>query len=151
MERLLEIGFRMFGGAILLFFAFAPAWILFHLTKSLIFEPAELDAASAVVFLVCVPLLYFLLLLSYRAFTGRGRKQDGGLLPPLALKAFALVLGLFAIAIAVLGLLHGEFKPVLGGIAYLTVASALYGIVRKRERGEADDYDQTDWPSPPES
>ena len=42
-------------------------------------------------------LTYFLFLISYRAFSGRGRKKDGRLLPPLTVKIFAalwaLILG----------------------------------------------------------
>lgn len=134
MERLAEIIFRFFGGLILLFFAFAPAWILFHLAQTLIFDPSDLDMTAAIAFLICAPLLYFFLLLAYRAFTGKGRKQDGGLLPPLALKLFAVAFGAIAIAIAVFGLYLGELRPILGGIGYLASAAVLYGVVRRRER-----------------
>ena len=134
MQRAFEIAFRVFGGVILLFFAFAPAWILADLVKTLVLTPSELDFTAAVAFLVCAPLLYFLLLLAYRAFTGRGRKEDGGLLPPWALKGFAISFGLIGIAIAVFGAYQGEPRAAFGGVGYLGSALALYGVVRYRER-----------------
>jgi len=138
MERVFEVAFRLFGGVILLFFAFAPAWILFHLAKTLLLDPSDLDMTAAIAFLICAPLLYFFLLLAFRAFTGRGRKQDGGLLPPLALKVFAVSFGAIAIAIAVFGVYQGELRPVLGGLGYLASATVLYRVVRHRERSTSD-------------
>lgn len=138
MERLVEVTFRLFGGVILLFFAFVPAWILFHLAKALLFDPSDLDMMAAVAFLICAPLLYFLLLLAFRAFTGKGRKQDDGLLPPFALKLFAVSFGVFAIAISVFGLFQGELRPVLGGLCYLGLAVVLYRVVRQREYRASD-------------
>jgi hypothetical protein len=138
MERLFEVAFRIFGGAILLFFAFVPAWILFHLAKTLLFDTSDLDLTAAIAFLICAPLLYFFLLLSFRAITGKGRKQDGGLLPPLALKIFAFTFGAIAIAIVVFGLFQGEWRPVLGGIGYFGSAIVLYRVVKQRERGASD-------------
>ena len=134
MERPVEIVLRLFGGVILLFFAFAPAWILFHVAKTLLFDPGGLDMTAAVAFLICMPLLFLLLLLAFRAFTGKGRKQDGGLLPPLALKFFALSFGVFAIAIAVFGFFQGEMRPIFGGLAFFGWAVFLYRVVRRRER-----------------
>lgn len=138
MDRLLEVAFRIFGGVILTFFAFVPAWILFHLAKTLFFEPSELDLTAAIALLICAPLLYFFLLLAFRAFTGRGRRQDGGLLPPLALKGFAFSFGAIAVVIAIFGLINGELRPVFGGIGYLAASVLLYQIVRRREKSAAD-------------
>jgi hypothetical protein len=133
MERLIEVVFRIFGGVILLFFAFAPAWILFHLAKTLLLDPSDLDITAAIVFLICAPLSYFLLLLAFRAFTGKGRKQDGGLLPPLALKGLAVSFGVIAVAISIFGIFQGELRPALGGLGYLVPAIILYQVVRRRE------------------
>ena len=82
-RRVFQIIGRCSAGAILLFFAFVPGWILFHALADAFGNPKnvlDLTWLGAVAF--CTALLYFLLLLAYRAFTGRGRKQDGGLLPP---------------------------------------------------------------------
>lgn len=133
MERPVEVAIRLFGGMILLVFAFAPAWILFHLAKTLLFDPSDLDMTAAIAFLICAPLLYFLLLLAFRAFTGKGRKQDGGLLPPLALKLFAIAFGVIAMAIAAFGLIQGELRPVFGGFCYLALSAVLYRVVKRRE------------------
>ncbi len=133
MERLLEVAFRLFGGAILLFAAFLPAWILFHLAKTLLLDPGDLDLTAAIAFAICAPLLYFFLLLAFRAFTGRGRRQDGGLLPPLALKFVALFFGAIGIAIAIFGFFQGEPRPVIGGLGYLASAFILHRVVRQRE------------------
>ncbi len=122
----------------MLFFAFAPAWILFDLAKTLLLDPSDLDLTAAIAFLICAPLLYFFLLMAFRAFTGKGRKQDGGLLPPLALKIFAFSFGAMAIAIAIFGLYKGELRPVIGGIGYLASAIVLYQVVRRREEGASD-------------
>ena len=136
MQRIVESVFRIFGGLILLFFAFAPAWILFDLVKTLIFDPGDLDLVAAAAFLICAPLLYFFLLLAYRAITGRGRKQDGGLLPRWALKVFAVVFGAVAVAIAAFGLLQEEYGAFIGGLGYFGSALVLYKVVRIRERAD---------------
>ena len=134
MERPFEVAFRIFGGVILLFFAFAPAWILFHLAKALLLDPSDLDMTAGIAFLICAPLFYFLILLAFRAFTGNGRKLDGGLLPPLALKGLAISFGAIAVAISIFGIFQGELRPALGGLGYLAPAIVLYQVVRRRER-----------------
>src|SRR5262245_50358933 len=139
MEQALEIVFRYLSGAILLFFAFAPAWILFDLAKTLLLEPSDLDLIAAIAFAVCVPLLYFFLLLAYRAFTGRGRKQDGGLLPPWGLKLLAGAFGAMCLALAAVGVYRGELRMALGGLAFCGMALTLYGIGRRRTGGEDAD------------
>ncbi len=133
MQHLFESAFRVFGGVILLFFAFAPAWIFADLAKTLVLSPSELDLTAAMAFLICVPLLYFLLLLAYRAFTGRGREEDGGLLPPWALKGFAVSFGLMGVAIAAFGAYQSAPRAMLGGAGCLASALTLYGVVRHRE------------------
>lgn len=138
MQRIIEIVFRIFGGFILVFFAIAPSWILFHLAKTLIFDPSDLDITAAIAFLVCVPLLYVLLLLAYRAFTGQGRKQDGGLLPPWALKMLAITFGVLAVAIIVFGFYQNELRPIVGGLGYLVSAAILYRVVKQRESSKHD-------------
>jgi len=77
----------------------------------------------------------FLGLLAYRAFTSRGRKSDGGLLPPWAMIAFAVTFGLFALFIVGFGLYSGDMRAVRGGIAYLAAAIAAFAIIRARQSG----------------
>jgi len=137
MQQIVETLYRVFGGLLLLLVAFAPAWILFDLAKTLFLNPGELNLVAAVAFLICAPLLYFFLLLAYRAFTGRGRKQDGGLLPPLALKICAGVLGAFGIAISIFALVTGEVRGAIGGLGPMLLAVVLYRVVRDRERVHA--------------
>lgn len=78
MERIIEVASRLFAGCILCFFAFAPGYILFHVIPQVIENPNDMVWGEFVALMVCCFLLYFLLLLAYRAFTGRGRKKDGG-------------------------------------------------------------------------
>ena len=86
---------------------------------------------------ICALLLYFLLLLAYRAFTGRGRKQDGGLLPPWAMKGFIHAFGIVAVILVVVGVYQGELRSFAGGLGYLLTAYvALYAYdKRKRDPG----------------
>ena len=65
MNAILQTFYRIFGGAILCFFAFVPAWVGIHLAPSLI-DPAERQIVSLLVALaVCISLTYFLGLLAY--------------------------------------------------------------------------------------
>jgi hypothetical protein len=133
MNAILQTFFRIFGGAILCFFAFVPAWVGIHLAPSLI-DPAERQIVWLLVALaVCIALTYFLGLLAYRAFTGRGRKSDGGLLPPWAMMAFVFTFGIFALAIVGFGLYNGDMRAIRGGVGYLVSAIAAFGIVRWRQ------------------
>jgi len=129
---------RIYAGLILCFFAFVPAWILVHLLLDLI-DPTEKPTYSfrdAISFLgalaVCLALFTFLVLLAYRAFTGRGRQSDGGLLPPLALQAFAMLLGIVAVGAVALGAYHGNLLAIEGGIPYIGAAATVYGLARWR-------------------
>jgi len=136
----------VYAGLILSFFAFAPGWILFHLLLDLVdpTQKADLSFANVLGFLgllaICTALFLFLALLAYRAFTGRGRKSDGGLLPPLALQIFAVLFGALALAVVTTGVYHDDFRAIRGGIIYVGAAITLYGIARWRKvkaRGNA--------------
>lgn len=121
-EKWSSIAFRWFGGAILCFFGFIPGWIFVQVTLTLIRNPAKTDWTALLVLGGAGALTYFFALLAYRAFTGRGRKQDGGLLPPWAMKGFIHTFGIFAVLIIFLGIYKQEWRPIVGGISYLVIA-----------------------------
>lgn len=138
-ENWLEVMYRWFGGAILSFFAFIPAWVAFHIVVGLFEKPANLGWESALALAISGGLLYFLGLLAFRAFTGRGRKEDGGLLPPWAMTGAIHLFGVIAAIIVVFGIVQGKLLPILGGIAYLI--SAYGALVARRARGTRGERD----------
>lgn len=117
--------YRLFGACILSIFAFVPLYIGFYSTLAVVAESEKFDLFFVVVVGVCAALAYFLLLLAYRAATGQGRKQDGGLLPPLVMKGFVLLFGIIGVAAACVGALHGELQPFFGGLLYAALALSL--------------------------
>ena len=136
-EPWIDVAYRWFGGAILCFFAFVPAWIAFHIIVELFERPSSFGWVPAIALAITGALLYFLLLLAYRAFTGRGRKEDGGLLPPWAMIGMIHTFGIIAAFIVVFGIVQGRVLPIVGGIAYLISAyGALAGFRARRKNGE---------------
>jgi hypothetical protein len=132
------VTYRIFGGGILAFFAYVPLFIGWGILKQLIAKPSDTDWIALGVIGGCAALAYFLLLLAYRAFTGRGRKKDGGLLPPWAMVGFALLFCAVGWAVVVMGLIQRDWHAVRGGLVYCatstTVVAALY---RSRRMGSA--------------
>ena len=120
--RWFVFAYRLFCAGILGVFAFVPVYVCFHTLRTVIEEPAKFHLFFILVFSCSAALGYFLSLLTYRAATGRGRKADGGLLPPLAMKGLFLLFGIIAIAIVAMGIWQRELAPVIGGIAYVAVA-----------------------------
>ena len=137
MRRIAELVMRVYSGCLLLFFAFAPAWILADLGVTGIKKPDELDETALVALLICSSLLYFFLLLAFRAFTGKGRKSDGGLLPPLTMKVFAVSFALIAVLIVAFGVLSRDTRAIFGGVGYFCCAVAMFKVIQGRQRGEA--------------
>ena len=135
-ERWFAVACRWFAGCAFCFFAIGPAWIGANVLVQIAQNPRQLFWPMLLVLAVCAALLYFLLLLAYRAFTGRGRKQDGGLLPPWAMKGFVHVWGVMAVCFILIGIYQQELRPIVGGIASLVTAyGALYAHVNKRGPG----------------
>ena len=73
-KRTIQLVGRCFSGAILCFFAFVPGWILFHGLADVLRNPRNVLDASLKDLLMglgvlafCAALMYFLLLLAYRA------------------------------------------------------------------------------------
>ena len=125
---------RVLSGAILCFFAVAPALMDFSILSQVLAKPSELDLKALVAFVVSSALLYFLLVLAYRAFTNKGRKADGGLLPPWAMRIFIASFGVLAILIVIFGIYSKEWAPVVGGIAYLGTALSVHAALRRRQK-----------------
>jgi hypothetical protein len=133
MRTLFQLVGRLYGSAVLCFFAFAPGWVGFNILLQILLKPSELDLTAIIAMAVCFALLYFLLLLAYRAFTGQGRKSDGGLLPPWAMKFFIGAYGAFGILIVIFGAYSGKVIAVLGGLADVSSAVAIYGLLKWRQ------------------
>jgi hypothetical protein len=125
---------RWLGGGILCFFAFIPGWILFHAVLDAIADPKTIDWLWFLAVGVCSLLMYFLLLIAYRAITGRGRKQDGGLLPPLALQIFAAVFAVFGASVSAFGLQKGQLQVIFGGLLEFLAAGAVFRMATLRSK-----------------
>ena len=126
---------RIWAGAILCFIAFAPAWVGFGVLAQVVAKPSELDFPALAVIGACFALVYFLLLIAWRAFTGRGRALDGELLPPWAMSAFVATFGVMAILIIVYGAYTGKYGAIVGGVCYLVIALAVQ-MARKIRRAQ---------------
>src|SRR5262249_61343494 len=96
--------------------------------------PSSNEWSADIVLVITRSLLYFLLLLAYRAYPGRGRKSDGGLLPPWAMLGFIHTFGVVAAVIVFFGIVQGRFLPIVGGIAYLLSAYGALAAVRARRK-----------------
>jgi hypothetical protein len=137
LRRGIETFYCWYGGLILCFFAFVPIWIGFHAILDAVSDPHTIDGQWFTAVLICSALTYFLLLLAYRAFTGRGRKQDGGLLPPLALQAFAVLFGATGVLISGFGDYNTKPAAIVGGLTYFLAAATLFRVARCRRTGGA--------------
>jgi hypothetical protein len=136
-EHWLSVLSRWLSGAILCFFGFIPAWVLIQVIITLLNEPSKFDLTALLVLLGAGALAYFFALLAYRAFTGRGRRQDGGLLPPWAMIGFIYAFGIMAVCIIIFGLFKNEWRPVIGGIAYLVLARGAL-LMQRKSRSDAN-------------
>jgi hypothetical protein len=132
---------RCWAGAILCFFAFVPGWILFHGLADIIHDPQPMLHAKLKDLLIglgilafCSALMYFLLLLAYRALTGRGRKKDGGLLPPLAMQIFAALFALCGAAVSALGIERQDYPVVFAGLFEFLSGLGVFRLARIRRR-----------------
>lgn len=125
---------RLFSCLVLCFFAYIPAAIAWSILSVAITRPSEITVPRMGGLCVSVLVLCFFLLLIYRALTGRGRKEDGGLLPPWAMNTFVAAFGAMAIIIIEVGIYSRQLLPVLGGVAYLFVALTTLKVRRNRSR-----------------
>jgi Na+-driven multidrug efflux pump len=134
-RRAFQVIARCYGGAILCFFAFVPGWILFHAIADAFANPKDfLDLTWLGAVVVCSALMYFLLLLAYRAFTGRGRKQDSGLLPPWTMQVFAIVFALCGAGVSAWGIKRQASATVIAGLIEFLIGVAVFRIAGARRR-----------------
>jgi hypothetical protein len=142
--RTCQILARYLNGGILCFIALVPGWILFHGLVDIFEDPKPLLSAGPrdltlgvglLVFLAA--LMYFLLLLAYRAFTFRGRKKDRGLLPPLAMQAFAILFSLAGAGISALGITHQDYLLVGVGLIHFLAGVGVFQLSAARRRRSA--------------
>jgi hypothetical protein len=140
MTRAIEILVRLLCGGILCFFAFIPAWIEYHAIADAIETPSTIDTTWLIAVIVCSALLYFLLLLAYRAFTGRGRKQDGELLPPYAMQGFAALFGLVGAGVSSFALYQRHFPTVFWGLLEFLAAASVVKMVGERRKARSAGY-----------
>jgi hypothetical protein len=137
-RSVLQVIASCYGGAILCFFAFIPGWILFHAIADAFSNPKNvLDLTWLGAIVVCSALMYFLLLLAYRAFTGRGRKQDGGLLPPWTMQAFAVFFALCGAAVSAGGIKRQAPAMVIAGLMEFLLGAVVFRIAGARRRRAA--------------
>lgn len=130
----LAVAYRILGGGILALFAYVPFFIGWGILKQLIEKPSDTDWQAVAVISGCLALAYFLLLLAYRAFTGRGRKKDGALLPHWAMMVFAGLFCAVGWAVVVLGLMHHDWHVLRGGLVYCVTSSAVVFAAYRRRR-----------------
>jgi len=110
---------RLFGAAILCAFACVPLAICYSAIETLVADPRKFDLVFVTVFAASAAAACALLLVAYRAATGRGRVKDGGLLPPLAMRVLVALFAVTAVAIVGMGLWSRSPLPILGGLGYL--------------------------------
>jgi hypothetical protein len=134
LRRGVEIFNRWNRSLLLCFFALIPMWIGFQATWDAVSDPHTIDGPWFTAVLICPALTYFLLLLAYRAFTGRGRKQDGGLLPPLALQALAILCATTGTLISGFGVYNTKPAAIVGGLTYFLAAVTLFRRARLRRK-----------------
>ena len=132
--RWLPILARWYGGVILSLFALIPACVLFLAIRRIIGQPASFEWEDLLVLGIFGGLLYFLALLAFRAFTGRGRKNDDGLLPPWAMKGAIHVFGVIGALMLIAGVVEKEMGMALGGIAYCAIAYSALLTLRARRK-----------------
>jgi hypothetical protein len=128
------VAYRLLGGGILAFFAYVPLFIAWGSIREIVDKPSDADLLAVAVLGGCSAVAYFLLLLAYRAFTGRGRKEDGGLLPPWAMTVCLFVFFGIGVAILISGVWQRNWRMIEGGFAYCCSATLVYFGLRNRKR-----------------
>ena len=131
-----EIVARLFAAGLLFFFAYAPGWLGFQFMMGSIMNPIPENILIGLpVAGLLYGIAYFIALIGWRALTGRGRKEDGALMPPWAMKSIIMAFGVTAILIVILGVMEGKIVTILGGIAYIAASIKALSIVLKRTKG----------------
>ena len=134
LARVTTIAVRFLGGGILCVFAFAPAWMVYHGVADAVANPRTIDGTWIIAVVLCSALTYFLLLLAYRAFSGHGRKKDGGLLPPLVIQGFAVAFSGIGAAVSAFGLYAGHWGAVCGGLFEFLAGVSVFQLASARRK-----------------
>ena len=124
---------RVFCCIILLTFSYIPGFIGIHVLADLIHHPNHFNGKLFLVLLACSALFY-LFLLSFRTLTGKGRKEDDGLLPPWMMRGFILTLGVFSILSIFLGFHQKDIRFIIFGLSYVFPALTCYRMIKKRDQ-----------------
>ena len=113
---------RIFLATLLGVFAFAPCYIAFWTIVQIAIAPLSTSLEAVVVLAICLPVAHFLVVLTYRALTWRGRRSDGGLVPPVAMLILAFLFALLGVAGVVLTLSRSEYLKSVLAFGYLVAA-----------------------------
>ena len=137
LRRGFEIASRWHRGLLLCFFALIPISFGFQATWDAVSNPHTVDGPWFTAALICPALTCFLLLLAYRAFTGRGLMRDSGLLPPLALQALAILCATTGTLISGIGIYNTKPAAIVGGLTYFLAAVTLFSRAISRRKASA--------------
>lgn len=121
---------RWLSAAILGCFTLLSASVFVQTLIALFIQPSKLHWMAFLALPISGVLAYFFGLLTIRAFTGEGRRQDGELLPPPVIAGFIHTFGAMAVFAIGLGIYEGEWLFVLWGFVYVSIA---YGTLVSRK------------------
>ena len=117
--------------------SFAPAWVGWHTLVDIVggdVEAPSLPFALAVL-AICVVLIVALLLLAYRMLTGSSRREDGGLVNPVLLLLFSLVVIAMGITVGYLTLRERAYIESIGGMVFIVFGAKGLQLSLGRLRG----------------
>lgn len=124
---------RIFCCIILLTFSYIPGFIGVHVLANLIHDPSGFNGKLFFILLTCTVLFYLFLLLSFRALTSQGKKENDTLLPPWVMRGFILTLGVFSIFSILLGIRQQDIRFIIFGLSYVIPAWQCYKIIKQRD------------------
>lgn len=123
---------RIVSGCIVFLFACAPLYIggvlLFGLVSGK--EPVNLDIFIGMALTLVIA--YPLLVLSYRLFSGRGRKHDGGLVSPYVLLVMSMLFVIMGGAILLFNTSGNVLLSIAGGLGF--IVTGISGIAMSIKR-----------------
>jgi hypothetical protein len=134
----LVIIWRLLSAAILGGFTLLSASVFVQTLIELFIRPSELHWMAFLALPISGLLSYFFGLLTIRAFTGEGRRQDGELLPPPVIAGFIHTFGAMAVFSIGLGIYEGKWQLALWGFVYVFVA---YGALVSRKSPRSENHD----------
>lgn len=129
---LLGVVHRILDAAMLCVLACVPIYIASEALWRIVKSPPGTPIAAIIAVAICVAVAYFLVVLAWRAVTGRSPRKDGGLLAPLVLQAFAVILAFIGIIAFVLNFTSGKYLQSLGAVVFLPAAATIFEVARRR-------------------